>query len=82
MPVTVPPPVAELVPVTVMVYGPVGVPPLPPPLLLLLLQAGRRSKVENIIPSIKKPNNFLRRDPADPKPAPSKVIAPIGSSIA
>lgn len=81
MPVTVPPPVAELMPVTVMVYGPVGVPPLPPP-LLLLLQAGRRSRVETITPSIRKPNNFLRRDPADPKPAPSKVIAPIGSNIA
>ena len=69
-----------LVPVTVMVYVPVGVPPPPPP-LLPLPQAGRRSKAAINSPSIRNPKNFLRGDPQDPKLAPRSVI-PSGSSVA
>lgn len=68
-----------LVPVTVMAYVPVGV-PVPP--LALLLHDGIRSRPLRITPSIRKPNNFLRRDPPDPSPAPTSAMPPIGKSIA
>jgi hypothetical protein len=64
-----------------MAYVPVGVLLLPPP-LLLLLHAGIRSSALTITPSISKPNIFLRRDPADPSPAPTSVMPPIGNTIA
>jgi hypothetical protein len=57
-------------------------PPPPPPPLLLLLHAGIRINEKSNMPSIRKPNNFFRRLPPEPKPAPNNVIPAIGISSA
>lgn len=70
------------VPVTVMVYFPAGVPPLPPPLPPEdepPPQAPMNTRPEITRNKSSRPNTFFRREL---KPAPSNVNPPKGSNIA
>src|SRR5579864_1577559 len=73
--------VVPLVPVTVIVYEPVGVPPPPPP-LLPPPQAGSSRRHIRTIPSTTSPTNFLRRVPEGGTAAPSRVRPNTGKSRA
>lgn len=68
-------------PVTITLYVPAGVPPLPPPDddELPPPQDGRNNRPKSNTPSTLKPRNFFLRDV---NPAPSTAIPPTGRSIA
>ena len=55
---------------------------MPPTVLLLLLQAGMRSRLIVTMLSTSSPNSRLRRELDEPIPAPSNVIPKIGRIVA
>src|SRR5579864_8529807 len=73
--------VVPFVPVTVIVYVPVGVPPPPPP-LLPPPQAGSRRRHIRTIPRTTSPTNLLRWPPDRRIPALSRVTPNTGKSRA